>query len=41
MLTAKLKFAAALTLRAHIEYLAAQGAIRARRTLHGLRLAPA
>jgi glyoxylase-like metal-dependent hydrolase (beta-lactamase superfamily II) len=40
-LGAKLRFAAALTLRAHIEYLADRGAIRARRTLFGLRLSPA
>ena len=40
-LTARIRFAAALTLRAHVEYLAADGAIRARRTLLGLRLAPA
>jgi len=40
-LAARLKFAAALTLRAHIEYLAAQGSIRSRRGLFGLRLSPA
>jgi glyoxylase-like metal-dependent hydrolase (beta-lactamase superfamily II) len=40
-LGAKLRFAAALTLTAHIEYLADRGLIRARRTLFGLRLAPA
>jgi len=39
-LPGKLRLAAALTLRAHIEYLAAQGAIGARRTLVGLRLSP-
>ena len=39
-LAARLKFAAALTLRAHIEYLAAQGIIRSHRTLLGLRLVP-
>ncbi|MBL8596583.1 MAG: MBL fold metallo-hydrolase [Devosia sp.] len=39
-LTARLRFAAALTLRAHIEYLAERGLIRARRTLFGLRLSP-
>jgi glyoxylase-like metal-dependent hydrolase (beta-lactamase superfamily II) len=33
-----LRFAAALTLRAHVEYLAAQGAIRMRRGLLGTRL---
>ena len=37
-LTGKLRRAAAFTLRAHIEYLAAQGAIRARRTPFGWRL---
>ena len=40
-LGAKLRFAAALTLTAHIEYLADRGLIRARRTLFGLRLSPA
>jgi glyoxylase-like metal-dependent hydrolase (beta-lactamase superfamily II) len=40
-LGAKLRFAAALTLKAHIEYLADRGLIRARRTLLGLRLSPA
>ena len=39
-LGARLRFAAALTLRAHIEYLAERGTIRARRTLLGLRLSP-
>jgi len=39
-LPGKLELAAGLTLRAHIEYLAAQGSIRARRTLLGLRLSP-
>lgn len=39
-LGAKLRFAAALTLKAHIEYLADRGMIRARRTLFGLRLSP-
>jgi hypothetical protein len=37
-LTGKLRRAAAFTLRAHIEYLAAQGTIRARRTPFGWRL---
>jgi glyoxylase-like metal-dependent hydrolase (beta-lactamase superfamily II) len=40
-LTAKLRFAAGLTIRAHVEYLAERGSIRARRTLLGLRLSPA
>jgi glyoxylase-like metal-dependent hydrolase (beta-lactamase superfamily II) len=40
-LSARLRFAAALTLRAHIEYLAERGIIRASRTLFGLRLSPA
>jgi glyoxylase-like metal-dependent hydrolase (beta-lactamase superfamily II) len=40
-LRAKLRGAAALTLKAHIEYLADRGIIRARRTLFGLRLSPA
>ena len=40
-LDTSLRLAAALTLRAHIEYLAAQGTIRARRTPFGLRLSPA
>ncbi len=39
-LTAKIRFAAALTLKAHIEYLADHGLIRARRTPFGLRLSP-
>ena len=34
-----LRFAAALTLRAHVEYLADQGAIRMRRGVFGTRLA--
>ena len=37
-LSAKLRFAAGLTLKAHIEYLDGLGAIRVRRTLGGLRL---
>ena len=40
-LGAKLRFAAALTLKAHIEYLADRGQIRVRRTLFGMRLSPA
>jgi glyoxylase-like metal-dependent hydrolase (beta-lactamase superfamily II) len=40
-LSAKLRFAAALTLRAHIEYLDGLGAIRMRRTVFGLRLSRA
>lgn len=40
-LGARLRFAAALTLRAHIEYLADRDLIRARRTLFGLGLSPA
>lgn len=36
-----LRMAAAMTLRAHIEYLEEENAIRVRRTLLGLRLAPA
>ena len=36
-----LRMAAGMTLKAHIEYLADQNAIRARRTLFGLRLSPA
>jgi hypothetical protein len=40
-LSAKLRFAAALTLRAHIEYLDGLGAIRLRRTVFGLRLSRA
>jgi glyoxylase-like metal-dependent hydrolase (beta-lactamase superfamily II) len=40
-LAANLRFAAALTLRAHIEYLAERRAIHMRRTLFGLRLSPA
>jgi glyoxylase-like metal-dependent hydrolase (beta-lactamase superfamily II) len=40
-LGAKLRVAASLTLRAHIEYLAETGALRARRTPFGLRLAAA
>lgn len=40
-LAARLKFAAALTLRAHIEYLAGQGLIVSHRGLFGLRLSPA
>lgn len=41
-LSAKLRMAAALTLRAHVEYLDAQGIIRVRRgLLGGLRLSPA
>jgi glyoxylase-like metal-dependent hydrolase (beta-lactamase superfamily II) len=39
-LTGSLRMAAGLTLRAHIEYLADRGAIAARRTLFGWRLAP-
>lgn len=39
-LAANLRFAAALTLRAHIEYLADRGTIGMRRTLLGLRLSP-
>lgn len=39
-LAANLRFAAALTLKAHIEYLAERGTIRMRRTLLGLRLSP-
>jgi glyoxylase-like metal-dependent hydrolase (beta-lactamase superfamily II) len=39
-LSAKLRFAAALTLKAHIEYLSAGGLIRSRRTLFGMRLSP-
>lgn len=40
-LGAKLRFAAALTLTAHIEYLSERGMIRSRRTPFGLRLSPA
>lgn len=40
-LGAKLRFAAALTLNAHIEYLSERGTIRSRRTLTGVRLWPA
>ena len=39
-LAANLRFAAAMTLRAHIEYLADQGAIRMRRGVWGTRLSP-
>jgi glyoxylase-like metal-dependent hydrolase (beta-lactamase superfamily II) len=39
-LAAKLRFAAALTLRAHVEYLDAKGEIRMRRGLFGARLSP-
>ncbi|MEO7223713.1 MAG: MBL fold metallo-hydrolase [Devosia sp.] len=39
-LTAAIRFAAALTLKAHIEYLAERNIIRARRTPFGLRLSP-
>jgi glyoxylase-like metal-dependent hydrolase (beta-lactamase superfamily II) len=40
-LSPRLRFAAALTLRAHIEYLAERGTIRARSTLFGLRVSSA
>ncbi len=40
-LSARLRFAAALTLRAHVEYLSERDLIRAHRTLFGLRLSPA
>ncbi len=40
-LSPKLRFAAALNLRAHVEYLEAQGLIRTRRGVSGLRLSPA
>lgn len=40
-LAVNLRFAAALTLKAHIEYLADRGTIRMRRTPFGLRLSPA
>lgn len=40
-LAINLRFAAALTLKAHIEYLADRGMIRMRRTPFGLRLSPA
>lgn len=40
-LAGRLRFAARLTLTAHLEYLEDQGAIRLRRTPFGLRLAPA
>ena len=40
-LAVNLRFAAALTLKAHIEYLAGRGTIRLRRTPFGLRLSPA
>lgn len=40
-LAANLRFAAAMTLTAHIEYLADSGTIRMRRTPFGLRLSPA
>ena len=36
-----LRMAAGMTLKAHIEYLSEQNAIRARRTPFGLRLSPA
>jgi glyoxylase-like metal-dependent hydrolase (beta-lactamase superfamily II) len=39
-LSGRLRMAASLTLKAHVEFLAARGAIRARRTLLGWRLAP-
>ena len=39
-LSAKLRYAAALTLKAHIEYLTDRGLIRSRRTPTGLRLSP-
>jgi len=41
LLAANLQFAAALTLRAHVEYLADQGLVRMRRGLFGTRLTPA
>lgn len=40
-LPAKLRMAATLTLRAHVEYLDAQGIIRVRRGLSGMRVLPA
>jgi glyoxylase-like metal-dependent hydrolase (beta-lactamase superfamily II) len=40
-LAINLRFAAALTLKAHVEYLADRGMIRMRRTPFGLRLSPA